>query len=163
MANLVILAGIPGCGKSTWAKSLFDLKYKVVSTDEIRKRIWGSLKAAHDGQTEEEKPNNGLVFSTFHANIHHALMHDVDVVADATFLSKESRDVVREIADFTNSKLHLVLFKNIQQAIDRNWARDEDARVPDDVMEHMLGKYFNTLHEISQESYASVLRIESYA
>ena len=61
MPNLVILAGVPGSGKSTWARAFFDLKYRIVSTDEIRRRQFGTLKAAHDGHTETEKPNNALV------------------------------------------------------------------------------------------------------
>jgi predicted kinase len=160
VTNLIILAGIPGCGKSTWARQFFDLKYKIVSTDEIRKRSFGSLKAAHADEGDRKQINNLHVFDAFHREIREALEHGVDVIADATNLTKSARTILLNIAEATGAQAHLVLFKNLFEATTRNAARDEDAQVPADVMDHMVGKYWNTLAEIVQESYASVTKIE---
>lgn len=155
MPTLVIVAGIPGCGKSTWAKHFLERKYVIVSTDDIRRREFGSLKAAHAAEANEK------IFAEFHRQIEDALVHNIDVVADATSLTAESRLVLRDIADRANARTHLVLFKNVQQALDRNVQRDEDARVPTDVMEHMLLKYRDTLADIAREHYDHVTKIES--
>lgn len=155
MPTLVILAGIPGCGKSTWAKALLERKYVIVSTDDIRRRDHGSLKAAHAADA------NAAVFAEFHRQVEDALVHNLDVVADATSLTAESRGQLRDIADRANAKTHLVLFKNVQQALGRNDARDIDARVPSDVMEHMLLKYRDTLADIAREHYDQITKIES--
>lgn len=158
MPNLIILAGVPGSGKSTWAKGLLAQgKYAIVSTDTIRRNRYGSLKVAHAANSNEE------IFMEFERQIADCLAHDIDVVADATFLTRESRDTASEIAALTGSRVHLVLFKNIQQAIARNAVRDEDTCVPEDVMQVMMTKYYDTLAEIIQESYDSVTTIGTYS
>ena len=154
MPNLVILVGLPGCGKSTWAKSLFDLKYKIVSSDEIRNRLAGSLREAHDKKVSP--------WGVFYQEITDALLHDIDVVADATFLTTKHRDRIREVAAETGAKTHLVVFKNIWSARARNAARDEETRVPSEVMDGMEILYRDTLVRIVQEEYDSVMTIDSY-
>lgn len=159
MPNLLILAGIPGCGKSTWAKNYFDLMYAVVSSDRIRKEIFGSLKDAH--RPEVKKDANRRVFEKFHDDIRTKLEFGVDVIADATSLTAESRTKLRDIGRAVPAKVHLVLFKNVAEALLRNEQREEDQRVPLDVMNHMLKKYLKTLADYSWEDYDSIIEIES--
>lgn len=158
MPNLIILAGVPGSGKSTWAKGLLAQgKYAIVSTDTIRRNRYGSLKAAHAADSNPE------IFAEFERQIEDCLAHDIDVVADATYLTADSRRIARDIADRTSARTHLVLFTNVQQAVGQNAARDEDTCVPEDVMQTMMTKYYDTLAEITQESYDSVTKIGSYS
>lgn len=154
MRNLIILAGIPGCGKSTWAENMLG-SYVILSTDSIRKRLAGSLTEAHAQNL------NSQVFREFYALIEEYLKNGWSVVADATNLTRKSRQDLVNIANLTGANAHLVLFKNVQQAIDRNMAREEDRVVPEDVMEKMVGKYRDTLAELPQEQYVSITRIES--
>lgn len=154
MPNLVLLAGIPGTGKSTWAKTFFDLKYKIVSSDAIRQRLAGSLRDAHD---KKIKP-----WDVFYQEIEDALRHDVDVIADATFLTRRHRDRARDVATATGAKCHLVLFKNVFTAQMRNAARDEETKVPSDAMDGMMDLYWNSLAETAQEQYATVTTIEAF-
>lgn len=154
MANLILLIGVPGCGKSTWAKTFFDLHYAVVSSDEIRKELAGSLREAHQ---EKVKP-----WDLFYDRIEDRLKHNVDTIADATFLTKGHRLRAREVADRCNADCHVVLFKNWHVATLRNEERDEDAKVPDYVMDDMHRLYMDTLAQLVQEDYATVTKIEAF-
>jgi predicted kinase len=159
LPNLIILAGLPGSGKSTWAKSYFDLKYKIVSSDAIRARLAGSLREAHDKEIDP--------WDVFYQEITEALRHGVDVVADATFLTVRHRDRIRLVAETLNGsgysiKTHFVLFKNIWTALARNSARGDESRVPAEVMDGMRDLYDETLVRLDQERYDSVMTIESY-
>lgn len=157
MTKLTILAGIPGCGKSTWAKAMLD--GDIVSSDEIRKDIFGSLVRAHKPETKAEA--NKRVFEIFHARIALSLKEGTDVVADATFLTKESRQKAKDIAYLQGAAVYLVFFKNVQQALTRNASRDRDQVVPEDQMTRFVERYHNTLAEIATESYDGVTRIEA--
>lgn len=165
MPNLIVLAGVPGSGKSTWAHSIFDLKYSIVSSDTIRTRLYGSLKVAHEGANPgkaESSPNNKEVFDIFHREVEEKLRHGVDVIADATHLSRKSRQRMLEIAWKTSAKAHLVIFKNLLEADFRNASRDDDARVPAEVMRHMEWKFYDTLAEHMQEPWDSVMKVEGF-
>lgn len=155
MANLIVLAGVPGSGKSTWARQFLDLKYAIVSSDKIRKELAGTLKAAH---SDGVKP-----WDEFYARIANRLGHEVDVVADATFLTRKHRQRVLEVAWCAGARAHIVLFKNVLQASVRNAKRDDDERVPDKVMSDMMQLYYDSLLEIEQEPWDSVTKVESFA
>src|SRR3954467_9044685 len=153
MTNLIVLAGVPGSGKSTWAKTMLDLKYSIVSSDAIRKKLAGSLKQAHQ---DGIKP-----WDAFYDDIEQKLDHNVDVVADATFLTKPHRIRALEVGWKHNAKVHLVLFKNVMEATIRNANREEDHRVPDHAMSGMMSLYYDTLAALPQEPWDSITKIES--
>lgn len=161
MPKLFILAGLPGSGKSTWAKNYYDLKARIVSSDDIRRRQFGSLTSANTA--EDQQANNKWVFAEFHSQIELALVHGMDVIADATFLRSESRAEVAEIARRSCASAHLVLFKNWHEAVVRNIARDSDAVVPEAVMGEFIHRLWDTISEVDDEQYDSILKIESYA
>src|SRR4051812_41108561 len=124
MANLIIPVGVPGSGKSTWAKSMLDLKYHIVSSDDIRMRLFGSLRAAHE--PEVKKDDKAKVWATFYREIDDCLAHGVDVVADATNLRAFAREKLRDIAKLQHAQTHVLLFDNYYQAWFRNRERPED-------------------------------------
>src|ERR1039458_5655120 len=80
--RLFILAGIPGCGKTTWAKTFFPLE-SIVSSDAIREEKWP--RELYD------KSRNVEVFDEFHCRIGERLAVGKDAVADATSLAFEAR------------------------------------------------------------------------
>lgn len=161
MPNLLILAGVPGSGKSTWAKKFFDLKYTVVSSDEIRKRLFGEdLSVAHEPSVKAS--NNALVFDAFHKEITEDLNHGIDVIADATNLNRLARQKLLDIAKLTNATPHLILFKNLLEATMRNAERPPETRVPKEAMDYMAAKYYDTLMDLVQEPYATVTKVESF-
>lgn len=154
MPDLILLAGLPGAGKSTFAKTLLDLKYSTVSSDAIRQRLAGSLPKAH---AQDIRP-----WDVFYTEIEDRLRCSIDTLADATFLTRKHRERALAVAAKTGAQTHLILFKNPAEAFERNAARDGDAHVPTHAMAGLTGLYYDTLAQIIQESYASVTKIESF-
>lgn len=158
--KLIIPVGIPGSGKSTWAKSLFPWYYgqtvAIHSSDDIREELTG------DATTQT---SNNEVFETFHHRIH----YDLDlwqsgvVFADATNLTRDARKKLIAIADMRNAEKHLVIFGNLTQAVKRNQERERV--VPDHVMQKMLDKYEYFRVQLIQELdwYDSVTDIKSFS
>lgn len=155
MPNLIILAGVPGVGKSTWARTFFDLKYAIVSSDAIRIELAGTLREAHETAV---KP-----WDVFYQSIATHLRQDVDVIADATFLTPHHRQRAAGVGATHHADVHLVLFKNWLEASVRNNARDPDQRVPLEAINDMMKLYWTSLAEIPQEHYATVTRIEAFS
>lgn len=155
MANLLIMIGIPGCGKSTMAKDLLDLKYAIVSTDAIRRELHGSLKAAHDAKA------NSSVFEIAYDRTRRNLSHGIDTVFDATSLTQKSRDELRALAAECDAKAIGIFFTNTSEALHRNKERDEDEQVPQEVMDHMLVKHVETTRDIVREKFDRLIWVGS--
>ena len=81
MNKLVLMVGVPGSGKSTYAKKYFS-KYKVLSSDEIRKELFDD---------ENCQSNNAYVFSTLYKRARANLQAGFNVVIDATNVTTKDR------------------------------------------------------------------------
>lgn len=151
--RLYILAGVPGCGKSSWAQRFFH-SYQVVSSDAIREQIC-------PGPYDHSR--NAEVFGEFHRRIDEFLP-SWDVVADATSLTPESRTKLRLLAKKHGAECHLVFFNNLGQALERNATRDRDPNVydwvPHEAMEFMVKRFHQTKAAIIDEEYTSITSIE---
>jgi predicted kinase len=155
IANLVVLAGIPGCGKSTFADTFFRYRgYSVVSSDEIRRRHEGSVKDAFE--------KGYSPWPEFYQRIDDQLRMGVDTVADATFLTTKHRTLIREAAEKYDADIHFVLFKNVVDALERNKHRPEDAQLDEETLEGMVGLYWDTLARLPQECYTTVTTLEQF-
>jgi hypothetical protein len=92
------------------------------------------------------------------------------VYADATNLTVGARRDLRALAELAEANTHLILFKNADEAIERNKARGldpktddmADAYVNDEVMESMLVHYEEALELIPHEPYDTVTVISDY-
>ena len=160
MPSMIVLAGVPGCGKSTWAKQMFDLKASIICPDTFRLERYGSLAAAHAPGKRAE--SNNYVWNRSHTELDQALSHGVDAIVDATNLWRVGRLQLLEIGWRNHADCHLVLFKNVAEAVDRNAARSDDERVTTDDMERMCDRYYDTLSEVENESWDSITFIESF-
>ncbi len=149
--RLFIMAGVPGCGKTTWSRRIFgdDLR---VATDEIRLELWPG-EPYNAGRNE-------VVFATFHQRIGEMLRKGGDAVADATNLSYLEREKLIAIAQEHRAETHLIFFKNLVQALTRNSERLGNACVPDDAMHRMLEKFTASGPAILEENYTSITIIE---
>lgn len=92
MSTLFVPVGIPGCGKSTYARSLrssggCDL---IVSTDDIR--------AQQTGNASDQTANDS-VFFVAHNRVRAALTADLNVLFDATNIRIRDRAVLLAIAE----------------------------------------------------------------
>lgn len=163
MADLTILAGLPGCGKSTWAREhgerwnehISDGTAVVVSSDELRL----DLADLHAGEWSlrafwrlagQEPTLNDVVFELYHARISCAIDSGDHVIADATNLRAADRGkaIAAARAAVVDVPVHLVVFANIAEAFARNEARkDTDTYVPGTVM----GRHYRRLSELLKQ------------
>ena len=129
-ATLTLLVGIPGSGKSTWAKNNCG-KSVVLSSDLIRKEILGS---------EEDQTNNDLVFKTLYVRAKELLNNNVDVIIDATnatvFDRKRSLDNFKDLNIFIKA----IVF-NTPAEVCRKRDKQRTRTVGDEVIDMFLQKY----------------------
>ncbi len=148
MSSLIILVGIPGCGKSTWAGNIFP-HHVVVSSDAIREEL------SH--ATDQSRNND--VFEIFHERIAKHLNAGRSVVADSTALDAFARAKLRLVAWNADASTHLIHFSNIEEGMIRNAKRPRV--VPDDVMIRMIRKYVQFKIDVRNELYDSVTEVRT--
>lgn len=81
MANFYMMVGLPGSGKTTFAHNI-EKGALVISSDSIRKELWGS---------EEKQGDNKIIFEELEKRIIGNLMADKSVVYDATNIKAKRR------------------------------------------------------------------------
>lgn len=142
MATLYILCGPAGSGKSTWAKGFMEEtarlggKAEYVSRDKIR------LTLLEDD--EEYFTHEIQVYKKFVSTIQDNLMNGIDVVADATHLTKYARRRLLTAIDMkiTDYEIVMVAFDgDPDRCVARNSAREGRAHVPENVIRNMCRDY----------------------
>ena len=86
MKNLYVLIGLPGSGKSTYAKTL---EGKLFSSDDYREKITGD---------SSNQSANDKVFKQLYSDIHETMKTGEDCIFDATNCTYKSRTHVLELA-----------------------------------------------------------------
>ena len=135
MSVLYILCGIPGSGKSTWARKQVENygtdKLAWISRDKIRFNL---LKP-----NEEYFSRENEVISIFVDKIQKAIDNGIPfVIADATHLNRKSRIQLLEKLVLNNTSICYVYFDvPLNVALERNAKREGRERVPDSVIEKM--------------------------
>ncbi|MBI4836054.1 MAG: AAA family ATPase [Candidatus Abawacabacteria bacterium] len=134
MPVVIITKGLPGSGKSTWAKSMqaqFPGKYIRTNKDEIRAMLH------HTYRTEASE---AMVAKTRNWLILEALAQGKDVIVDDTNLNPEYERTIRalvvgkatvEIKDFTHISL--------EECLERNKKRDRV--VEEEVIRNMYERF----------------------
>ncbi len=124
MVRFIMLVGIPGSGKSTFAKQL---GCKIFSSDELRKELW---------ENENIQGNNEELFKELHKRIKAALNNGEDCVYDATNINAKRRKAfLTEIKNINCKKICATIITDFDLCIERNSQRNR--RVPYDVMRKM--------------------------
>lgn len=140
---LRVLIGLPGVGKSTWAKQHFD-ETCILSSDDYREKILGNVS---------DQSNNSLVFDALYKDMELKFREGVqDVIFDATNLSVKRRKRFIDLAHKYNYQVEAVVFvEPLDVILERNKSRDRV--VPEDVI---IQKYKNfhvpLITEIARES-----------
>lgn len=136
MPTLYILCGVPGCGKTTWAREFayqrFEEDIRYVSRDEIRFSI---IKDGEDYFSHEKE-----VYRKFAGTITETLIDGFDVIADATHLNEFSRRKLTQSIDrrYTDYEIVYVVFNvDLQTCLERNAQRTGRACVPEQNIRNM--------------------------
>lgn len=130
--KIYIMCGIPGSGKSTWAKAQATNKSKYVSRDVERFKILGD----NDAFFSKEKQ----VFSNFVKEIEDGIENYEEVYVDATHINKPSRAKIlralNKYAEMPNIEIIAVYMDTpFELCLERNKLREGRAKVPYDQME----------------------------
>ena len=134
--TLYITVGLPGSGKSTYAKEFIKGK-------EIEYLSSDSLRAVY-GKSEEDQTVTPLVFGHIKRKVDEFLKDGKNVLVDATSVNRKERSDYINTAKKYGAKVVAIVFKMDRQGlIDRNKKRGEQGGrvVPDWVIDKMLAKF----------------------
>ena len=127
MAKIVMMVGLPGSGKSTYADKLKEKGYVIHSSDNIREEF---------GDINDQSKNND-VFVTLHRRIKTDLKDSKNVVFDATNLSRKRRMAfLRELKNIPCEKECVLIATPYEMCMAQNIKRDR--KVPFEVIFNML-------------------------
>ena len=127
----IMLVGLPGSGKSTYAEKLSQSGYKTFSSDELRIELLGDVN---------DVSNNRLIFDTLHKRLTESLKEGNNSIFDATNMSSKGRTrFLESIKDIECTKRCVVFDVPVEVCIERN--KNRDRKVPEAVFENMLSYY----------------------
>lgn len=127
-----MMVGLPGSGKSTYAKKLEEnYGYIVHSSDELREKLLLDVN---------DQSQNGAVFEELHRNIRADLQDGNNVVYDATNLNrKRRRHFLNFIQNVTCTKYCMFLPTPYETCLENNMKRDRQ------VPQHTISKMYKSI------------------
>lgn len=148
MPVLVIPRGLPGSGKSTYARArAADARTVVVSLDSLREMLKGSRKAFHkakgSSQPKVSASLTGVVVDTALAMTESLLKAGYSVVYDAQNLNLRGVEELRKLAEECNAEVEVVPMPTLSLAelLERNLARPKDDQVPEEYLVRQYQTY----------------------
>lgn len=130
--NLILLVGIPGSGKTTYAEKYIEEHPDTVhlSSDKIREELWGN---------EATQGDNNEVFSLMQSRAIEALNNGQSVVYDATNVTRKDRSYIITLCPkFAKIECHII-WAPIETCIERDAARERT--VGKAVIDKMLKRF----------------------
>lgn len=133
MSNVSMMIGIPGSGKSTFAKTLSGV---YICPDEVRKELYGDISV--QGNAKE-------VFDIVEKRIKDAIQNGDDVIYDATNTTPYRKETIKEFRSFGADKVNGYFVNTpFEVCCERNRnRRDRSEPVTEDVMERMHNGIIN--------------------
>lgn len=126
--ELVMLVGIPGCGKSSVSSEYKEYGYEVHSSDLIRKELYGS---------EEIQRRASEVFEILKQSVRKDLKNGNSCVIDATNLSRRRRiSMLGSLSKYAATKICVVVLASPETCLIRNSERER--KVPAEAVYKML-------------------------
>ena len=145
--KFTMLVGVPGCGKSTFAKELLDEFTVHLSSDAIRKEIYGDENCQDDP---------GRVFSIMHERTLYALRNGLNVIYDATNITRKSRlSILKQLPVYVEKKC-IIVWAPIEACIKRDSERERTVGV--EVINKMLRHFEAPFYD---EGFDSIERKEA--
>lgn len=135
MSKLYLMCGIPGSGKSTFAKSIQKAGDIYISRDDIR------FKLLQDNDNYFSKEDE--VFKTFYTSINVSINQYNRIFADATHLDFSSRAKILRKIENKKDLLEInaiYMLTSLEECIRRNNKRKGRSKVPEDVIKNMFEK-----------------------
>lgn len=134
MPKFIMMVGLPGSGKSTWAKEYAKTSENetvILSSDAVREELFESR-----GVNTQTSENHEKVFTTMFHRAKTALAEGKNVVYDATNLKKKNRiHVLRGLQFIQCQKICQLLILPYEECLRRN--RERDDVVPEEVIWRM--------------------------
>lgn len=130
--SLIILCGIPGSGKSTYAKNYIEQNSNTLhlSSDAIRKELYGD---------ENIQGNPAEVFGLMQKRAVEALNNGCKVIYDATNITRKDRaSIIGICPKFTNVECHII-WAPIEECVKRDSNRERT--VGKEVIDKMLKRF----------------------
>jgi predicted kinase len=129
--TFTMLVGIPGVGKSTYAKALAENSSAVwLNSDYIREKLYGDAAC-------QDNPNK--VFEIMHEETLSFLDKGFDVIYDATSITRKSRlSILNKLPKYVRKKC-IIVWAPIDVCVERDKARDRT--VGKEVIDKMLRRF----------------------
>lgn len=130
--SLILLVGVPGSGKTTYAKNYIEQNSNIVhlSSDAIRKELYGD---------ENIQGNPGDVFSLMQKRAVQALNDGQNVIYDATNITRKDRQgIISVCPKFIKIEAHII-WALIETCIEQDASRDRT--VGKEVIDRMLKRF----------------------
>ncbi len=147
MRKVILMAGVPGTGKSRWALAYAKTHpgTYIVDTDETRKEITGDyqiftnpVSIAHDAMIKK-------------ANDYLAAHEECTVIIDSTFLYDERRlYFLDRLKGYDYIEHVMIKFHDYSEVYRRNKSRPREKWVPEEVIDGMIKKYVNPSPEVEK-------------
>ena len=123
---MTITVGLPGSGKTLWAKQAgFD---RTVCLDDWREKLWG------DRRIQDGPGGTGLLVSLHNLEIREALKNGESVVVHNTNILKKHRRPLVEMGREAGYEVRIVYFE-VPVAVCRQRNKDRPQPVPDEVID----------------------------
>ena len=136
MKRLIIIAGLPGTGKSTFSNTYFKNNSIIISSDEIRFKHTGDYSVLLNDMSIVYKEMCALANEAFLKN------ENIDVILDSTMLNDERRNFFLDrIKGQDETLLYLLKVRDINTILERNKKRPKDKWVPEDIIYSMNSNY----------------------
>lgn len=138
MSNVYVLAGVAGVGKSTHIEQHKSEDSIVISSDAIRKELFGELS----------QNANDKVFQLLYKRAKDAILTDNDVFIDTTALTRKTRKhlygVLKGAAKKHSKEITVIvvaIHKPLKTILEQNSKREGLAKVPETVVKRMYSSF----------------------
>ncbi len=122
---LVVLSGLPGTGKSTFARRLRErLPLLVLETDALRKALVG--------EPRHTRGESNRLFAACHQLVQELLTQGIPMIFDATNLQESHREPLYRIAEITAAKVILVQTTAPPEVVRERLQRRQQEKAPQD-------------------------------
>lgn len=137
--GFIITIGCPGAGKSTWAEKNLDERTLRLERDRYRECIFGTRRAYHESPISKEARST-LITQTMLQSMIYWPWREYALTDTGLFWHSVAPFVHH--AQRTETPIRLVIFETPADTLrERNITRQEEHRIPDDLLEAMIAEF----------------------